>query len=229
MISNHVRQRKFANDWDEIGHLYQKVLYWLYNQQCAAKARPYSDRLEKLLPKADPNHEAIIGEECWSLIHETNGDLLEAIKHRENEIRMISQLYAISKGQPFEQTALRWYDISDLSDRLNLLAGLYHDSGDLGSAIATLEESKRLCARHGIAFEAEDVLDEYLKERPDITFYLQASENGTLFTALTAHDPDETMPSLAAIVEEQKTNLTGGRQLSLPEESIGQRVTGRED
>ncbi len=211
MASNHVRHRKFTNEWDEIAHLYHKLLYWLYNQENAVRARAYSDRLEQLLPQADPNHEAIFGEECWSLIHETKGNLPEAITCRENEIRLIRQLHAISKDQPYEQAALKGYDISDLSDRLNLLAGLYHDSGDLDRAIKTLEESRQLCIRHGIAFDAEDLLGEYLKERTNISYSLSVSENGTLLVEQAASDMPEKMPSSVTIKLEGQA-IEAGRQ-----------------
>jgi hypothetical protein len=46
-------RRKFAGAWDEIGYLYDKLLYWLYERQLAAKARPYAKRLERLLRQAD--------------------------------------------------------------------------------------------------------------------------------------------------------------------------------
>jgi hypothetical protein len=158
-------RRNFANRWDEIRHLYQKLLYWLYQRGDAGKARPYAERLARLLAEADPGHEAIFGEECRSLVCEAKGDLAKAIKHRENEIRLIRRLHEISRGKPYEEFALEGYGSADLSDRLDLLATLYHDSGDLDRAISTLRESKRYCQGHGIRFDGEDILREYLEER----------------------------------------------------------------
>ena len=190
-----MRHREFANAWGEIKHLYDRLLYWLYSREDADKARPFSDRLEELLSKVDPNHESILGEECWSLVYEARGNLTEAIKHRENEIRLIRELHTESKGQPYEKIALEGYDTSDLIDRINLLAVLYHDSGDLDKSITLLQGSKDLCTRHGIPFDAQDTLSEYLKERPSITIYLYGSENGALSVRRTARDPrKETMP-----------------------------------
>jgi hypothetical protein len=159
------QRRKFATDWDEIGYLYDKLLYWLYGRGDAAKARAYAERLEKLLPKADPDHEAIFSEECWSLIYETKRDLRKAIGHRENEIRLIRRLHEISRDKPHEALALKNYGYADLSDRLDLLATLYHDSGYLDKAIAVLQESKSLCKSHGIRFDGEDILEEYMEEK----------------------------------------------------------------
>jgi hypothetical protein len=158
-------RRKFANDWDEIRYLYDKLLYWLYQRQDAAKARPYAERLEQFLPKATPDHEAIFGEECWSLVYEAKGDVRRAIEHRENEVRLIRRLHELSRHAPYRKLALKDYGYDDLSDRLDLLATLYHDSGNLDKAITILQESSRLCAKHGVRFDGGDILQEYLAEK----------------------------------------------------------------
>ena len=157
-------RRKFADAWDEIGYLYDKLLYWLYQRDDAQKARPFAERLERLLARADPDHEAIFGQECRSLVYETKGDLPKAITHREKEIRLIRRLHKISRDAPHERIVLQQYGHNDLSDRLDLLAVLYHDSGDLDSALETLHESQQLCDRHGIKFDGEDLLREYVDE-----------------------------------------------------------------
>jgi hypothetical protein len=158
-------RRTFAGEWDEIGYLYDKLLYWLYQRADAGKARRYAQRLERLLHAAAGGHDAILGEECWSLVHEAKGDLPKAIEFRENEIRLIRRLHELSRGAPYEAVALEEYGWDDLSDRMDLLAVLYHDSGDLDKAIATLQESKELCRKNGIAFDAEDLLQEYREEK----------------------------------------------------------------
>jgi hypothetical protein len=158
-------RRKFAGEGDEINYLYDKLLYWLYRRANRGKARPYARRLERLLPKAYPDHDAIFGEECWSLVRETNGDLQGAIKYRENELRLIRRLYEASLGKPYEEAALKGYGYDDWSDRLDLLAVLYHDSGDLDKAVAALQKSKKLCEAHGLEFDGEDVLLEYVEEK----------------------------------------------------------------
>jgi tetratricopeptide (TPR) repeat protein len=159
------QRRKFANAWDEIQYLYQQLLYWLYQREDAGRARSYAERLEKLLPQVDPKQEAILGAECWSLVHEAKGDLRRAIRHRENEIRLIRRLHEIAHQAPEGTMALSDYSCEDLSDRLDLLATLYHDSGDLNKAIQTLHESKQVCDAHGLKFDGEDLLQEYLEEK----------------------------------------------------------------
>jgi tetratricopeptide (TPR) repeat protein len=158
-------RRKFADEWDEVGYLYDKLLYWLYERVDAEKTRPYAEKLEQLLSIVAPEPEGIFGEECWSLVHEAKGNLAKAIKHRENEVRLIRRLHDISRNAPHEKLILKQYGYDDLSDRLDLLAVLYHDSGDLDKALKTIKESKQLCAKHGIKFDAADILAEYLHEK----------------------------------------------------------------
>jgi tetratricopeptide (TPR) repeat protein len=199
----------FATEWDEIDHLYDKLLYWLYQRADPEKARSYAQRLEQLLPQADPRHDAIFGEECWSLVNEARGDLAKAIEHRENEIRLIHDLRRFASGKPYESIALKGYDYGDLSDRLNLLATLYHSLGNLDKAISTLQESKQICQRHGIPFDAEGILREYLDERPSKTLYLWVSENGVLSAREAPSDlVATTMPSVnvTGIEQTQETS-----------------------
>ncbi len=158
-------RRKFADASDQMGYLYDKLLYWLYARQDARRARPFADRLEEVLVKLRPEPESIFTEECWSLVHETKGDLAKAIKHRKNEIRRIGRLHQISENAPSADYVFRQYSYADLSDRLDLLAVLYHDSGNLEKALSTLWESKQLCEKHGIKFDGDDMLQEYLEEK----------------------------------------------------------------
>jgi hypothetical protein len=158
-------RRAFANEWDEIDYLYHKLLYWLYDRRQPGRAGRFADRLDQLLRKAPGASESIRGAECASLIDEAWGDLAGAIKWREKEVRRIRRLLDISRGQPGEAWIRGHYDWGDLSDRLDLLAILYHDRGDLDRAIRTLEESKQLCRQHRIAFDGQDLLDDYREEK----------------------------------------------------------------
>ena len=157
-------QRKFRGPWDEIGYLRVKILDWFYGRGNRRRALPFCDRLQTLLEKTPDAHEAILGEECWSLIREVQGDLAGAIAYREREIELTKRLLRISAKSPHRDYICRDHDYPDLSDRLDLLAILYHDAGDLAKAIHVLRESRRLCQRHGIPFDGEDVLRDYLAE-----------------------------------------------------------------
>jgi len=158
-------RRTFADAWDEIGYLRDKLLYWLYQRADAGSARRYGRRLERLLLPADPAHDAILGEECWSLIHEANGERRKAIQSRANEVHLIRRLHELSRGAAYEATALQDYGYADLSDRLDLLAVLYHDDGNLDKAITTLRESEELCREHGLKFDGDELLREYTDEK----------------------------------------------------------------
>lgn len=160
-----LKRQKFDNNWDEIEYLYQKLLYWLYEREDAAKAAAFADRLEQLLSSFDPRHESILEEECWSLIYESKGDVAKAIEHRENEIRLMRRLHELAGDTACNSFALEGRGFGHLSDRLDLLATLYHDRGDVDRALSLLRESKQLCEEHGIEFDAEDVLEAYAKEK----------------------------------------------------------------
>ena len=47
-------RRKFADASEEMGYLYDKLVYWLYERQDRRRARPYAGRLERLLSKSRP-------------------------------------------------------------------------------------------------------------------------------------------------------------------------------
>lgn len=157
-------RRKFRGAWDEIDYLYMKILHWFYDQEDRRKALPYCARLQALLERTPDAHEAIFGEECWSLICEVRGDLTAAIAYREREIELMKRLLRIAAKSPHRDYICRDRDYSDLSDRLDLLAILYHDTGDLGKAIQVLKDSRQLCRRHGIRFDGADLLRDYRVE-----------------------------------------------------------------
>jgi hypothetical protein len=158
-------RRKFTDERDQIDYLYHKLLYWLYDREDRVRARAFAKRLARLLSKSSAVHDAIFPEECWSLICEAKEDLPGAIKHRENEVRLIQRLHEISRAAPQQFSIFRLYGCGDLSDRLDLLAVLYHDNGNLDKAISALHESKQLCEKHGVEFDGEDILQEYLEEK----------------------------------------------------------------
>lgn len=159
------RRQSTRGGWDEINTLYDRLLHWFYQQQDRGRAMPIADRLEAALDKVSDGRSSIKAAECRSLVAEVRGDVDEAIKQREKEIRLIRRLHKISLDTPSRDLVLRHYDFSDLSDRLDLLAMLYHDAGKLDKALRILEQSKRLCAAHGIPFDGADLLAEYTAEK----------------------------------------------------------------
>ena len=152
------RARKFR----KIDDVYHQLLHWYYDRQNLAKARPIARRLERLLSEVSSDQQTILGEGAWSLVLECKGDLLGAIQRRENEIQLIKRLLQIASKAPDPQAILKHYDYSDLGDRLDLLAILYHDAGNLEQALKVLRQSKLLCENHGIPFDGKDLLEDYL-------------------------------------------------------------------
>jgi hypothetical protein len=104
-------------------------------------------------------------EEIRSLIAESRGDFAQAARSREAEIRKILQLHTLSVNTPGWEYVARQYDFSDVSDRLDLLAILYDELGDLDRAIATLRESKQYCESHEAPFDGQGLLDELEQAR----------------------------------------------------------------
>ena len=78
-------RRQFANAWDEINYLRDKLLFWLYQRSKPDKAIPFAKRMQKLLARSDRSQESIVGQEGRSLTFEALGDLHRAIEHREKE------------------------------------------------------------------------------------------------------------------------------------------------
>jgi hypothetical protein len=163
-------------------YLYHKLLYWLYERADTTRARAFAERLARLLSNQHSDGEAIFPEECWSLICEARGDLAGAIRHRRKEIQLIKRLQEISQTGPQREAIFRLYGYGDLSERLDLLAVLYHESGQCDRAIEVLQESKRLSEEHGIAFESEDLLLEYLQETDTFDARKNRKRNGVLPT-----------------------------------------------
>jgi hypothetical protein len=155
---------RFRSDWDEIEYLYHKILYWFYERADRERALRFAGRLRRLLERNAHEHQSIFGEECWSILSELGGDITAAVRHRERETELILKLWEVTPSDPDRSPAIDPYEVADLADRLDLLAMLYHDAGDLDHAILTLLRSKWLCASFGIPFESEGLLKDYIDE-----------------------------------------------------------------
>ncbi len=150
---------------EEVETLYASLIDVFYDKTDRERARQIATKLQRILDNRPDVADSIRGEEIRSLIAELNGNLQEAIRRRECEIRRILELHSLACGKPGWAYVLRQYDYGDVSDRLDLLASLYFSVGDWDRAIATLRESKAYCEGHGIAFDGQDLLDEFEQER----------------------------------------------------------------
>ncbi len=150
---------------EDVEALHVSLIEALYNREDREQARKIASKLEDVLNRQPDVAYSIRGEEIRSLIAELNGNLQEAIRRRECEIRKILELHSLASGKPGWAYVFRQYDYSDVSDRLDLLASLYANVGDWERAIATLRESKAYCDGHGIPFDGQDLLDEFEQER----------------------------------------------------------------
>jgi len=150
---------------EEVEALYSSLINAFYDREDRERARKIAAKLEDVLNNRRDVADSIRGEEIRSLIAELNGNLQEAIRRRECEIRKILELHSLGWGKPSWAYVFRQYDYSDVSDRLDLLASLYAKVGDWERAIVTLRESRTYCAGHGIPFDGQDLLDEFEQER----------------------------------------------------------------
>ncbi|HEV2950368.1 MAG TPA: hypothetical protein VGX70_23510 [Gemmataceae bacterium] len=153
-----------SRNWQDIDDLYRHLLCWHYDRQNTRKARQLAGRLKRHLLATSSDEHTILGEGAWALVLECLGDLPGAIKHREKEIQLIKRLLQISSKSPNPKVILKYYDYSDLSDRLDLLAILYHDTGNLDQALKILRQSKQICEKHEIAFDGKNLWKDYLAE-----------------------------------------------------------------
>jgi hypothetical protein len=146
-------------EMNELEALYLELVKQFYDRGDRARAKRAALRLEKLLATSHDFAESIRGEEVRSLIAELRGNLPEAIKSRQAEIRKILALHELSVRTPKWKYVSSQYDFSDVSDRYDLLATLYDELGELDSAIAVLKESKAYCEAHKIPFDGQELLE----------------------------------------------------------------------
>jgi hypothetical protein len=147
-----------------IPHLYERLLYWLYEQPSARRAQKYASQLAQAIADEPSECGIIFLEECRSLISEAGKDLKRAIAHRENEIALINHLHMIASDRRERAAANRKYSGADLRDRYALLAVLHHERGDVKRALEVLDDSKKFCKARRIPFEDDDLIAEYTKE-----------------------------------------------------------------
>jgi hypothetical protein len=152
--------RASAGRGNDVESLYAAFLKCFYDDGDREKAQRIAPRLEKALAKSPDAAGSIRGEEIRSLIAELRGNLAEAARSREAEIRKILELHSLAVNTPAWTRVARTYDFSDVSDRLDLLAVLYDKQGDTDRAIATLLESKHYCESHHVPFDGQDLLEE---------------------------------------------------------------------
>lgn len=206
------RRTRFDGPRDEARYLYDQILHWYYRRNDALRARRYAARLSQLVDEVDPDEGSIFGAECRSLIGELQGDLASAIRHRQREIALIQRLWEVSPNTPGMAVATRDYGVIDLADRLDLLAILYHDAGDLDRAIAALMRSKWLCESFKVPFDSDDLLQDYLYEASATPSFLNAlRQQGWRLT-----DDDPAPPNRAPHPRRTRRSRTAGRRPARP-------------
>jgi hypothetical protein len=212
---------------DEMEALYHALIEAFYEREDRERARTIAGKLEEALNNRPEVGDSIRGEEIRSLIAELNGNLREAIRRRESEIRKILELHSLGFGKPSWDYVFRQYDYSDVSDRLDILACLYENVGDWDLAIATLRESRVYCDGHGIPFDGQDLLNEFEQERanPDRGAKLSRNELIRINDALRDAYKEVAVPSDQLLTDDDAcarlfvafNRRIPGVQLTMPE------------
>ena len=105
-------QRSFASPWAELDYLCAKVRYWLYRRKNRSHALRFRDRLNGALAAVPTDGKAIIREEGLALVRELDGDIHEAIAHRNREIALMERLHRESQS-PQHNDSTRRYMLRD--------------------------------------------------------------------------------------------------------------------
>ena len=103
-------RRSFANAWDEIDYLYQKVLFWAYSRAQLRISRRFLPRLNRLLEREDPKATALLGLSARALAAEVDGRLTEAVDYRIREIKTLEYLLKMGGAAAY---GLEAGDVSD--------------------------------------------------------------------------------------------------------------------
>jgi hypothetical protein len=148
-------------DSAEMDRLYAEFVRRFYGKDDRELAKKIAVQLQAALAASPDLAQSIRGEEIRSLIAELHGEFERAIQNREAEIRKILELHSFAINTPSWDYVAKQYDFSDVSDRLDLLANLYHRHGDTHRAIAVLHESRQYCRSHGISFDGQEMLDDF--------------------------------------------------------------------
>lgn len=141
------------NPWREIEEVYLAALEDRSKGRRAEAIRK-ALHLARLLERADPGCEALLGMAGRCLIAELDGDPDEAIRYRRMELAGVKKLL-----DELDADLLRRIRMGpdDYSDRLDLLALNYLDAGRYDEALAALDESEAYCNTHGIPFDGNDI------------------------------------------------------------------------
>ena len=96
-------ERRFNNAWGELDYLCRKVDYWLYARQQRARAKRYAGRLEQTLLHLPKTEYAIVRQEALALLNEVQGDIVQSIAHREEEIKLMQRLHSDAESRHYTQ------------------------------------------------------------------------------------------------------------------------------
>jgi len=145
--------------WPLAAELYHRLLDLFYSQESKARAVPVAFRLLRMLDKLDPNSDTLLTLAARAVIAELDGDLTEAIHYRQRELAVMDQLIAKRQLEAADLT------YADYADRLDLIANLALELGDLEAAEMAIERSVAFCRKHRVKFDGADIRTAIRKAR----------------------------------------------------------------
>lgn len=150
---------KMPSGWLEVEKLYGRILTLFYEKNDRQGALRLAPKLRLLIALCDPGCTSILGAAARSVLSELEGDYWSAIHCREREIELLRKVQDASLPPRVRATA------EEISDRLDLLASLHWEAGDLDKAEKILLESERFCTQHAVKFDGRPMLKELRREK----------------------------------------------------------------
>jgi hypothetical protein len=87
-------RRSFNSIADELNYLNEMISFWWYDRNDAKKSKYYCKRYAILLSRCGKENGSIMLQDHWALLCEVQGNISEAIIHREREIYLINLLHS---------------------------------------------------------------------------------------------------------------------------------------
>lgn len=146
-------RRRFRSVLDELQYLEQRLMFWLYERMRPSRARPFAERMARLLRRVPDQKNTIIGSGRYALVAEARGRWGEFAEHTWRQLRLLDRL---SKTRNGSRLVLPGFVIVTLES----LGDAYIKVGDRPRALAAFARAKKLSRIHKIPFEREWLVEQ---------------------------------------------------------------------
>lgn len=151
---------------DELTYVCDKLSYWLYARQSPRRARRYRTRLARLVSRSRKNPVMLVRIQSQAVLADLDGHRRRAAGHLERKLRIMHVDIGEydHPGTPHAIRTLRKYGEYDWRV-YGRLAEIYREFGQIDRAVAVLQRSKAFCREHRFRFEAQNLLNQLLREQ----------------------------------------------------------------